>query len=213
MTGCSVTEFRPDPARKLYDIYHCCAYSEKFLMMDTELSETCRVLFQNKFEKLVYISGFIIRIYHDARSPESQICLLPLINYIKMHGQQNIMSSFFFYTHWNLSILLWSLLRFSPFLYLVVYWSTFLCLFFNRSQTFPRNVRFHSRRENSVLTENLNETHAPCIRVANVPTRCESERDPSQGQRADLCRAFKCFPKFLRVCHSTMCRCPDAPVT
>ena len=28
----------PDPARKLsanlYDIYHCCVYSEKFLMMD-----------------------------------------------------------------------------------------------------------------------------------------------------------------------------------
>jgi hypothetical protein len=28
------TEFRPDPARKLYDIYHCCVNSEKLLMMD-----------------------------------------------------------------------------------------------------------------------------------------------------------------------------------
>jgi len=32
------TELRPDPARKLsanlYDIYHCCVYSEKLLMMD-----------------------------------------------------------------------------------------------------------------------------------------------------------------------------------
>jgi len=32
-------QFRPDPARKLstnlYDIYHCCVYSEKLLMMDT----------------------------------------------------------------------------------------------------------------------------------------------------------------------------------
>jgi len=31
-------EFHPDPARKLsanlYDIYHCCVYSEKLLMMD-----------------------------------------------------------------------------------------------------------------------------------------------------------------------------------
>ena len=31
-------EFRPDPDRKLsanlYDIYHCCVYSEKLLMMD-----------------------------------------------------------------------------------------------------------------------------------------------------------------------------------
>ena len=24
----------PDPAPKLYNIYHCCAYSEKLLMMD-----------------------------------------------------------------------------------------------------------------------------------------------------------------------------------
>jgi len=24
----------PDPARKLYDIYHCCVYSEKLLLMD-----------------------------------------------------------------------------------------------------------------------------------------------------------------------------------
>ena len=31
-------QFRPDPARKLsanlYDIYHCCVYIEKLLMMD-----------------------------------------------------------------------------------------------------------------------------------------------------------------------------------
>jgi len=27
-------QFRPDPARELYDIYHCCVYSEKLLMMD-----------------------------------------------------------------------------------------------------------------------------------------------------------------------------------
>jgi hypothetical protein len=36
------------------------------------LSETCRVLFQNKFEKLVHFIGFI-RIYHDGRSSECQI--------------------------------------------------------------------------------------------------------------------------------------------
>jgi hypothetical protein len=34
------------------------------------LSETCRVSFQNKFEKLVHLFGFIIRICHDARSHE-----------------------------------------------------------------------------------------------------------------------------------------------
>ena len=31
---------------------------------------------KNKFEKLVLLVGFIIRIYHDARSPECQISLL-----------------------------------------------------------------------------------------------------------------------------------------
>ena len=28
---------------------------------------------KNKFEKLVHLGGFIIRMYHDARSPERQI--------------------------------------------------------------------------------------------------------------------------------------------
>ena len=31
---------------------------------------------KNKFEKLVLIVGFIIRIYHDVRSPERQICIV-----------------------------------------------------------------------------------------------------------------------------------------
>jgi len=30
---------------------------------------------KNKFEKLVHLVGFIIRIYHDARSPERQTLL------------------------------------------------------------------------------------------------------------------------------------------
>jgi len=29
--------------------------------------------FKNKFEKLVHLVGFIIRIYHDVRSPERQM--------------------------------------------------------------------------------------------------------------------------------------------
>jgi len=33
---------------------------------------------KNKFEKLVQLVGFIIRIYHDARSPELQIQNIPL---------------------------------------------------------------------------------------------------------------------------------------
>ena len=31
---------------------------------------------KNKFEKLVHLVGFIIRVYHDARSPEHEICIL-----------------------------------------------------------------------------------------------------------------------------------------
>jgi len=38
-----------------------------------ELFETCRVLFQNKFEKLVHLVGFIIGIYRDGRSYKCQV--------------------------------------------------------------------------------------------------------------------------------------------
>jgi hypothetical protein len=38
-----------------------------------ELSETCRDSFQDKFEKLVYLVGFVIRICHEARSDERKI--------------------------------------------------------------------------------------------------------------------------------------------
>ena len=40
-----------------------------------ELSETCRVSFQNKFEKLVHLVGFIIRICNVARSHERKLHL------------------------------------------------------------------------------------------------------------------------------------------
>ena len=36
------------------------------------LSETCRVLYQDKVEKLLHLVGFVIRICHDARSSEYQ---------------------------------------------------------------------------------------------------------------------------------------------
>jgi len=38
---------------------------------------------KNKFEKLVHLFGFIIRVYHDARSPERQT--LHMFLYIKIH--------------------------------------------------------------------------------------------------------------------------------
>ena len=58
-------KFRPDPVRKLsanlYDIYRCCVYSEKLLMMDRP--KHVEFYSKNKFEKLMHLVGFIIRIY------------------------------------------------------------------------------------------------------------------------------------------------------
>jgi len=72
---------RPDSARKLsanlYDIHHCCVYSEKLLMMD---GGTVRNMYsfvpKINFEKIVLLVGFIIRIYHDALPPEGQMIFL-----------------------------------------------------------------------------------------------------------------------------------------
>ena len=58
--------FRPDPARKLsanlYDIHHCCVYSEK-TPDDGQRNCPKHVEFylKNKFEKLEHLVGFIIR--------------------------------------------------------------------------------------------------------------------------------------------------------
>ena len=58
--------FHPDPAcklsAKLYDIYHCCLYRGKHLMMDRNWPKHVRVWFQNKnFERLVHLVGSVIR--------------------------------------------------------------------------------------------------------------------------------------------------------
>ena len=58
--------FHPDPARKLsanlYDIYNCCVYSEKLLIMDRGTVRNMQIHSKNKFEKLVHLVAFIIRI-------------------------------------------------------------------------------------------------------------------------------------------------------
>ena len=60
---------------KLYDTYYCCVYSEK---LSDDRQRNCpkhvESYSKNKFEKLVHLVGFIIRIFHDARSHERQIC-------------------------------------------------------------------------------------------------------------------------------------------
>jgi hypothetical protein len=58
---------RPDPGRKLsanlYDIYHCCVYSEKFLLMNKRnCPKHVEIYTKNKFEKLVILFVFIIRV-------------------------------------------------------------------------------------------------------------------------------------------------------
>ena len=58
----------------MYDIYHCCVCSEKPLMMDRgTVRNMQRFYSKNKFEKLVHLVGFVVRIYYDARSAERQI--------------------------------------------------------------------------------------------------------------------------------------------
>jgi hypothetical protein len=47
----------------LYDIYHCCVYSEELLMMEVgTVRNTYNFIPRKKIEKLVHIVGFIVRI-------------------------------------------------------------------------------------------------------------------------------------------------------
>ena len=64
----------------LYDIYHCCVYSEKLLTVKRGTVRNMQNFIpkiKNKFEKLVHVVAFIIIIYHDVQSPERQtrVCL------------------------------------------------------------------------------------------------------------------------------------------
>ena len=69
------TEVRPDPACKLTPkpVWHIPLLCVQWKTTD-DVQRNClkRIEFysKNKFEKSVHIVGFIIRIYHDARSPE-----------------------------------------------------------------------------------------------------------------------------------------------
>ena len=52
----------------------CCVYSTRLLMTDRGTVSKLVVFYsKNKFEKLVHLVGLVLRIYHDARSPECQI--------------------------------------------------------------------------------------------------------------------------------------------
>jgi len=73
-------QFRPDPARKLSANLYVLLCVQWKIPDDGQRKCPKHVEFysKNKFEKLVYLVGFFIRIYHDTRSPERQIhvCML-----------------------------------------------------------------------------------------------------------------------------------------
>ena len=49
----------------LYDIHHCCVYSEKLQMMDRGCPKHVEFYSKNKFEKLVHLVGFITITYNN----------------------------------------------------------------------------------------------------------------------------------------------------
>jgi len=64
---------RPDPPRKLYDISLLCVQWKTTDDGQINCPKHVEFYSKNKFEKLVHLVGFIIRIFHDARSPERQM--------------------------------------------------------------------------------------------------------------------------------------------
>ena len=73
-TSVHMQQFFTVHTANLYDINQCCVYSEKLMMGQ----RNCPKLSKNKYEKLMYLVGFILRIYHNARSPERQTGLFSI---------------------------------------------------------------------------------------------------------------------------------------
>ena len=77
--------------KNLYNIYHCCVYSEKLLKMERgTVRKHVEFYSKNKYEKLMHLVDFIIRIYHDARLPECQIRFVCKVPYIFGRFQPNL---------------------------------------------------------------------------------------------------------------------------
>ena len=72
-TGSGWNWFRPDPVRKLWHIPLLCVQWKTPDDGQRNCPKHVGFYSKSKFEKLVHLDGFIIRIYHDARSPERQI--------------------------------------------------------------------------------------------------------------------------------------------
>ena len=78
-SGRNCVQFGPDPALKLYDICIPLLCVQWKTADDGQRNCPKHVEFysKDKFEKLVHLVGFIIRIYHDARSPGRQKYIIP----------------------------------------------------------------------------------------------------------------------------------------
>ena len=75
---CCVSSLRPDPARKLSakPVWHIPLLCVQWKTPDDgqrNFPTHVEFYYKNKFEKLVHLFGFIVRIYNDARSPERHI--------------------------------------------------------------------------------------------------------------------------------------------
>jgi len=79
LAGSGRNQFRPDPARKLSANLYDTPLLSVLRKTPDDGQRSCPkhagFYSKNKFEKSVHLVGFIIRIYHDVRSPERQICL------------------------------------------------------------------------------------------------------------------------------------------
>jgi len=72
---------------------YCCVYSTKLLMMDGKPSRNAEFDSKNKFEKLVHLVGFIIRIYHAAQSCECQM-FIPIFLHTKNQFYNEVIDFF-----------------------------------------------------------------------------------------------------------------------
>jgi len=62
-----------------FSLYTVMEYVIQVCRQLSNMSETCRVSFQIKFEKLEHLVGFIIRICHNARSHEHKKKILHVL--------------------------------------------------------------------------------------------------------------------------------------
>ena len=104
-SGCSILILLASSQHNLYDIY-LLLYVQCQTPDDgqTNCSKYVEFFSKNKFEKLVHLVGFIIRIYHDARSSECQFCKLCIFIVVLMYSYCYVCSVLYILFHCVLCI-------------------------------------------------------------------------------------------------------------